>query len=453
VKHRLLVTAVMALALGARPAVAGLGLIDPIGLQGRNVTSLGIFGSLYAGTIGDGVFKRDLQDPFADWVSLGLQGSTIRAVYPHQSGPLGIATTVGLQSSPWHRDSSLIYCSESDQPPWVPTDSGMVRVDVAAVFSLDGFPSPAICGETFAASVGSSGGVWRRRFDSTQWEFVLDVGFGVGNVVRADAASGNVWAGGENAMMAPWIARSTDQGNTWHIVYPDLAGDNACNSIAVHPDDPDIAYAGMEGPVLKTEDGGVTWIPTGLGSTQAYIYGVALDSGAPSHLLAGGMARPNNWALWESSNAGLTWTEIPPPSPGVTGISSILADPLRRGTFYLGTFGHGVWRYENPSTGIEKPIPFTGVLLRQNVPNPFTTQTTLVYEVPAAEARAHVHLAIYSVRGDRVRVLVDEPRVMGPQSITWNGVDANGRTVEPGIYYARMRVGSHVQTRRISVLK
>ena len=99
----------------------------------------------------------------------------------------------------------------------------------------------------------------------------------------------------------------------------------------------------MEGPVIKTTDGGVTWERTGLAESQAYIYGVAIDSASPSHIVAGRMVRnPNNWALWESFDEGATWAVIPPPVPDATGISSIVADPARAGTFCLATFGHGV---------------------------------------------------------------------------------------------------------------
>ena len=371
---RHLVSIVVVSAAFATPAAhAGpAASLEPYGLEGRVVTSLGVYGSLYAGTIGDGVFRRNLADPDSDWVSLGLTGKKIRAIYPHKFGPLGFATTAGIESDHTMVDSARVYCSTFDQPNWAPTDLGMPRGQVTAVWSLDGFPDPTICGETFAATIGSAGQVWRRGFNKNTWEKVLDLGFGVANVVRADQKSGNVWAGGENTVFAPWIARSADRGETWHVAYPDLAGDNACDALAIHPDDPDAAYAGMEGAVIVTKDGGVTWNYTGLRDAPAYMYGLALDVADPAHILAGGMvANPNNWALWESLDGGETWEVIPAPvlaaakrfsgaegagTPAgatVAGISSIVAHPKRAGTFFLSTFGHGVWIYERPTTGVE----------------------------------------------------------------------------------------------------
>jgi hypothetical protein len=411
---------------------------------------------LYAGTIDHGVFRRGSTD--STWTLLGLEGKRIRTVYPHKSGPLGFLTSAGVELHAGDPDSGLVYCNALfDQPPWTRTDSGMTPGVVLVVWSLDGFADPSICGETFAAAIGSGGQVWRRGLTSTRWESVLDLGIGVGNVVRADEESGNVWAGGETSIFAPWIARSTDQGDTWHVALPDMAGDNACNSIVVHPDDPDVAYAGMEGAVIQTTDGGVTWNFTGLHDTPAYTYGLALDVATPAHLLAGGMvANPNNWALWESVDAGETWTVIPPPvldpPEQVSGISSIVADASAFGVFYIATFGHGVWRYENQVSGTEPPLP-VHVQLEQNHPNPFNPLTRMQFDVSAALHGSRVHLAIYDVRGRLVRVLVDRDMPAGEYRAEWNGTDDDGRPVASGTYFGRLHVASERQVRKLSLVR
>jgi len=435
--------------------------LEPFGLQGKAVTSLGVYGSLYAGTDGNGVFERSVFDNDTGWVSLGLEGKKIRSVYPHKYGPLGFATTAGIELQPGDADSALIYCSIFDQPEWAVTDSGITRGEVIAIRSLDGFPDESVCGETFAASVGSGGLIWRRGFTSTRWEKVFDIGFGIANVVRADERSGNVWAGGETSIFAPWIAKSTDQGDNWEISYPDLAGDNACNSIAIHPDDPDIAYAGMEGAVIKTTDGGKNWSYTGLRDTQAYIYGLALDAASPAHIFAGGLiANPNSWALWESFDAGETWQEIPPSLPlhgvVVAGISSIVADPSRAGVIYIATFGHGAWKYESLTTGVDDPPEFSPPLqfiLEQNYPNPFNPETTIRFEIPPGLDGSHAQLAIVDVRGTMVRVLVDQELNVGRHRVTWDGKNKSGQLVASGVYFCRLQIGNSRQVRKLSLLR
>jgi hypothetical protein len=412
-----------------------------------------------------GFFRQGNFGNDTGWVSLGLEGKKILSVYPHKYGPLGFATSAGIELQPSDADSVLIYCSTFDQPEWAVTDSGMNRGEVAAIRSLDGFPDPTICGETFAASAGSSAGVWRRGFTSTRWEKVLEIGIGIANVVRADERSGNVWAGGETGIFAPWIAKSTDKGEKWEISYPDLSGDNACNSIVIHPNDPNIAYAGMEGAVIKTTDGGKTWSYTGLRDTPAYIYGLALDAANSAHIFAGGLiANPNTWALWESFDAGETWQEIPsvPPadagmmSLALSGISSIVADPSGAGVIYIATLGHGVWKYESLTTGVDDP-PETSLPLQfrleQNYPNPFNPGTMIRFEIPAALDRSFVQLAIFDVRGVLVRLLVDRNLNAGPHQVKWDGKNQKGQLVASGVYFCRLQAGTVRQVRKLSLLR
>lgn len=440
----------LCLALGTTAARAGT-LLEAFGLQARNVGSLSLQGSLYAGTLGDGVFRRDLTSPSADWVNLGLTAKLIRAVHPQPEN----VTTIGLEGAPPFPDSALVYQSFLDQPPWVEADGGIVRANVLAIWSIDGLPSAPNGVTLFATSIGSTGGVWRRR-PNAAWESVLDIGAGVGNVVRVDPATGAVWAGGENAIFAPWIARSTDGGDHWHVATPDLAGDNACDVLALHPHDPMRAYAGMEGAVYETRDGGVTWVATGLAGTQAYIYGVALDTATPRHILAGGMvANPNTWALWESFDSGASWTSIPPPfvTPRVTtGITALVADPVRPNTFYIGTRGDGVWRYQSAPTSSDPPSAFPTLRLH-NHPNPFNGTTTLRFEIPPAPRDAHVRLAIFDARGALLQELVNERRPTGTYESTWNAMDRRGRRLGSGVYYARLEAGRVWLARRVVLVE
>ncbi|MGH7453503.1 MAG: hypothetical protein ACRENG_19290, partial [bacterium] len=143
---KILLTTVLALTLSAAAiyAQSHSPRLEPFGLEGKVVTALGIYGSLYAGTDGDGVFRRHIYDPATGWVSLGLEGRKIRSVYPHKYGPLGFATTAGIERNPMKKNSVLIYCSTFDQLEWTVTDSGITRGEVMAIRSLDGFPDESI---------------------------------------------------------------------------------------------------------------------------------------------------------------------------------------------------------------------------------------------------------------------------------------------------------------------
>jgi hypothetical protein len=96
-----------------------------------------------------------------------------------------------------------------------------------------------------------------------------------------------------------------------------------------------------------------------------------------------------------------------------------------------------------------------GFRLCQNYPNPFNSATSIQYKVPVAgsEGYAHVSLRIYNIRGQLVRLLVDEDKEPGAYRIIWDGKDNHGQQVASGIYLYRITAGDFKQTRKMVVLK
>ena len=88
--------------------------------------------------------------------------------------------------------------------------------------------------------------------------------------------------------------------------------------------------------------------------------------------------------------------------------------------------------------------------LYQNGPNPFNPETAIRYSL--AEA-ADVRLAVYSVLGQRLRVLVSEAQEAGHHSAQWDGRDAMGREVTSGIYLYRLQAGENVAMRKMVLVK
>ena len=69
----------------------------------------------------------------------------------------------------------------------------------------------------------------------------------------------------------------------------------------------------------------------------------------------------------------------------------------------------------------------------ENYPNPFTTTTTLHYELPRAE---QVTLRVYDVLGREVAMLVDREQEAG-----FYNVEFDGSALSPGVYLYRLQVG------------
>lgn len=88
--------------------------------------------------------------------------------------------------------------------------------------------------------------------------------------------------------------------------------------------------------------------------------------------------------------------------------------------------------------------------LDQNTPNPFNPSTTIRYQLP--EGR-YVRLVVYNIRGQAVRILVDESMAAGYYAVNWDGTDHRSQQVSSGIYLYRMQAGSFVQVGRMVLLK
>ncbi|MGH7644289.1 MAG: S8 family serine peptidase, partial [Gemmatimonadales bacterium] len=77
--------------------------------------------------------------------------------------------------------------------------------------------------------------------------------------------------------------------------------------------------------------------------------------------------------------------------------------------------------------------PLPALALREVAPNPAGSSAELEFAIGAA---ARVRLALYDVRGRRVRTLVDEARAAGIHRALWDGRDQWGARAGAGIYLA-----------------
>ena len=93
--------------------------------------------------------------------------------------------------------------------------------------------------------------------------------------------------------------------------------------------------------------------------------------------------------------------------------------------------------------------------LYQNYPNPFNPYTRISYQLTVASGQSlpHVTLKIYNILGQEVRTLVDEEKGPGYYTVTWDGRDESGKEVSSGVYLYRLKVGSIIETKKLTLLK
>jgi len=97
------------------------------------------------------------------------------------------------------------------------------------------------------------------------------------------------------------------------------------------------------------------------------------------------------------------------------------------------------------------------ITLAQNYPNPvgfISGSRSNLTEIPfyVAEER-EVTLAVYNIRGQRVKTLFKGTATAGKHSIVWNGLNEQNRPVGSGIYLYRLESGDQILTRKMLLIR
>jgi len=88
--------------------------------------------------------------------------------------------------------------------------------------------------------------------------------------------------------------------------------------------------------------------------------------------------------------------------------------------------------------------------LHQNVPNPFNPSTEIRFDLAAPQ---HVTLSVYNILGQEIIHLVDSDYPAGTHSVSWDGVDGEGRPVASGMYFYRIIAGTDTASRKMVLMK
>ena len=205
----------------------------------------------------------------------------------------------------------------------------------------------------------TGGGVWKTTDAGVTWTNVSDGSFdtgSVGAIAVAESDANVVYVGmGEHAVRGvttshgDGVYRSTDAGKTWtHLGLPQS---RAISRIRVHPKDPDLVYAAVQGApygeseergIYRSKDGGDNWERIHFVSSRAGASDLAMDMTNPRILYAAfwdHLRRPwvvesggDGSGIWKSTDGGDTWVELEQGLPdlmGKIGIDVSRANPER----------------------------------------------------------------------------------------------------------------------------
>jgi glucose/arabinose dehydrogenase len=252
-----------------------------------------------------------------------------------------------------------------------------------------------------------------------------------------DRATGELWAGdvGQNAFEEiDIIRRGGNYG--WNTM-------EGFTCYAASTCDRD----GLQLPVLQYDRN------AGISVTGGYVYrGRQLGDLHGAYVYADFGTR----TVWAIRHDGATVTDSTQLLRAPANVSSFGQDEA--GELYLVGYDGTLWRFlplpgEQPVTTavtrVDAALP-AGLQLAQNYPNPFNPSTTIRFDLPAA---GDVELTVYDVLGRRVTDLARGWHEAGAWRATWDGRDAQGRSVAAGVYHYRLRAGGEVLTQRMILVE
>jgi len=75
----------------------------------------------------------------------------------------------------------------------------------------------------------------------------------------------------------------------------------------------------------------------------------------------------------------------------------------------------------------------------RNYPNPFNPSTNISFSVPKTD---EVDIAIYNIKGQKVKTVLRDRILAGTHTIAWDGNDSNGKNVASGVYFCKLKIGN-----------
>ncbi len=290
------------------------------------------------------------------------------------------------------------------------------------------------CGTGLYCGVHGTGmmRILRSTDEGETWDLVYVASGGRPSAMAAVGNTVLIVGGGTSA----GVLRSTNAGATWSQATNGMPAGASAQAFHVRSDGVILAGTVRDGMYIS-HDSAASWIAINSGLLSLGVRSIAVNSAGEIFIgTAGGVFRSsNNGAHWSAMNDGLFDLSV----------TSVLCDSLDY--LYVATTTSGVFRSMSPTTSVKEiqtMIPSIN-FLQTNYPNPFNPATTIEFSVLKA---GHISLKVYDMLGKEVATLVDEEREPGNFKVTF---DAS--TLTSGTYFYTLRSGGFNETKKMLIVR
>ncbi|MEZ4651906.1 MAG: T9SS type A sorting domain-containing protein [Candidatus Eisenbacteria bacterium] len=244
-------------------------------------------------------------------------------------------------------------------------------------------------------------------------------------------------------------------GSAWNVVESGLPSGVKVRAVIPHPTEPNTAYALINGignpgqKVYRTFDRGTTWTNVSGNLPDVPLGGIVGHPTNPNLLYLG-----TEMGCFQGEFDGATWSwshwDAGLPTAAISSDMSWTDLLDESGDFWilLGTYGRSMYRREVQDlepAGIADDVEASRLELAQNAPNPVRSgETTRIrFSTPKSGT---VELGVYDVSGREVTSLLD-----GFVDAGAHEYDLSSAGLAPGVYFYRLRAGSWVESRKLTI--
>jgi len=111
---------------------------------------------------------------------------------------------------------------------------------------------------------------------------------------------------------------------------------------------------------------------------------------------------------------------------------------------------NSVWVLQDESAGMEESLHNPQGLNLSITPNPFTTETTIRYELPRETV---LSVSVYNMLGQKVRALYSGKQSSGVHSVSWDGTGDAGEKSSSGIYLLKIKAGEKEASTKVMFVR
>lgn len=253
----------------------------------------------------------------ASWIPIGPTGTDVEvrsvSVAPSDHSVLYLGT--------YYSAGAMLFRSVDAGGTWSPEDTGLPpggEVDAIAAHPSD----------ANIVYAGAAGGVFKSLDGGNSWASQGMDGLLVESLALDPANSSTAYAGAQNA----GVFKTTDAGAHWNPtgVIDTSSPTFEVHAVVVDPLNSSLLYVGTSpGGVFKSSNAGGTWVPA---SNIGGVYGMVIHPLTPSILYAGTDA-----GVLKSTNGGSTWVLSGDGIPGGFAVYALAVDPANSAILYAGT--------------------------------------------------------------------------------------------------------------------